>query len=168
MPTEEKHAFDDLARGLATGRVTRRRALQVFAAAAAGGVLSLMGIREASAQPGCRGEGHPCEGNQECCPDLVCRVTGPGNATRCARPLVPPQPVPPQPVPPQPTDGFIVGEGPDVVITGGGGGGGGAGGAGGTGDQFQFQFQNQDQTARAIGPTFDATQTQNVFNRVRQ
>jgi hypothetical protein len=31
----------------------------------------------------CRGEGHPCEGNQQCCDDLVCIVSGPGNAERC-------------------------------------------------------------------------------------
>jgi hypothetical protein len=31
----------------------------------------------------CRGEGHPCEGNQQCCEDLVCIVSGPGQAERC-------------------------------------------------------------------------------------
>ena len=39
------------------------------------------------------------------------------------------------------------------------GGGDVTGGAGGTGSQYQYQNQTQDQTARAIGPTFDATQT---------
>jgi hypothetical protein len=38
----------------------------------------------------CRKEGHPCEGNQKCCPGLKCRVTGPGNAERCAKPVCPP------------------------------------------------------------------------------
>jgi hypothetical protein len=36
--------------------------------------------------PACRTGGHPCEGNQDCCEGLVCRVTGPGNAKRCAAP----------------------------------------------------------------------------------
>ncbi len=31
----------------------------------------------------CREAGHPCEGNQRCCEDLVCIVSGPGNAERC-------------------------------------------------------------------------------------
>lgn len=31
----------------------------------------------------CRREGHPCEGNQRCCDDLVCMVSGPGEAERC-------------------------------------------------------------------------------------
>ncbi len=76
-------SLDELARGMATGKVTRRRALGMLAGAAAGAVV---GVRGAQAQPGCRREGHPCEGNQVCCPGLVCRVTGPGNAERCAPP----------------------------------------------------------------------------------
>src|SRR5215207_5293863 len=32
---------------------------------------------------GCRGEGHPCEGNQVCCDELTCGPSGPGNAWRC-------------------------------------------------------------------------------------
>jgi hypothetical protein len=31
----------------------------------------------------CRGQGHPCEGNQRCCAPFVCVVSGPGNAERC-------------------------------------------------------------------------------------
>ena len=33
---------------------------------------------------GCRGEGHPCEGNQVCCRGLTCGTSGPGNAMRCS------------------------------------------------------------------------------------
>ena len=76
--------FDELAQGLANRTVTRRRALAVLAASAAGALFPF--ARAAEGQPGCRRIGHPCEGNQECCPGLVCRVTGPGNAERCAKP----------------------------------------------------------------------------------
>src|SRR3712207_5456637 len=77
-------SLDELARGMATGNVTRRRALGMLAGAAAGAVV---GVRGAQAQPGCRREGHPCEGNQECCPGLVCvEAAGPGQAARCVRP----------------------------------------------------------------------------------
>lgn len=31
----------------------------------------------------CRGQGHPCEGNQTCCAPFVCVVSGTGNAARC-------------------------------------------------------------------------------------
>src|SRR5215204_692342 len=33
---------------------------------------------------GCRGAGHPCEGNQVCCAGLTCGPDGPGNALRCS------------------------------------------------------------------------------------
>jgi hypothetical protein len=36
--------------------------------------------------PACRGEGHPCEGNQVCCEGLVCGPGGPGAANRCSSP----------------------------------------------------------------------------------
>ena len=39
--------------------------------------------RKQPAQPACREEGHPCEGNQECCDGLACRVSSPGQAERC-------------------------------------------------------------------------------------
>lgn len=37
----------------------------------------------AAAAKNCRGQGHPCEGNQRCCAPFVCAVSGPGNAERC-------------------------------------------------------------------------------------
>jgi hypothetical protein len=77
------YSFDEVTRGMASGKISRRRALKLFAATA---LASVLPARLAAAQPGCRKEGHPCEGNQECCPGLVCRVTGPGNAKRYAKP----------------------------------------------------------------------------------
>jgi hypothetical protein len=75
--------------------------LKRVAGGALAGLLALRGGR-AGAQPGCRREGHPCEGNQECCPGLECRVTGPGNAERCAKPRKKSPPPPPKKSPPPP------------------------------------------------------------------
>jgi hypothetical protein len=86
-------AIDRLAR-LFAGDHSRRRMLGLVA----GGALSLVGLPLATAAkqdkdknkdkdkgngPGCRGEGHPCEGNQTCCEGLTCSASGPGAASRC-------------------------------------------------------------------------------------
>jgi len=73
-------SLDDLSRGLANDTVTRRRALAILCATAVG---ALIPFARVEAQPGCRRAGHPCQGNQHCCGDLVCRRSGPGNAKRC-------------------------------------------------------------------------------------
>ena len=87
--------FDKLAKAL-TNDTTRRGVLGGLA----GILASVVGAGSTEArkraqggkgakQKKCRNEGHPCEGNQECCAGLVCRVTGPGNAERCAKPICP-------------------------------------------------------------------------------
>jgi hypothetical protein len=75
--------FDEILKILATSK-SRRCVLR----GTGGGLLAGMGLRAGSvdAVPSCREEGHPCQGNGECCPGLVCRVTGPGIAKRCAAP----------------------------------------------------------------------------------
>lgn len=76
--------FDDAARILASG-LPRRRVIGLLARTAVGGAAALVigaGSR-VSAQPGCRREGHPCEGNQTCCAGLICTEGGPGAARRC-------------------------------------------------------------------------------------
>jgi len=86
--------FDDVAKALAIG-ADRRSILKRAAGGALAGVAGLLALssRGAKGQPGCRQAGHPCEGNQVCCPGLECRVTGPGNARRCtARPTPTPPP----------------------------------------------------------------------------
>ena len=45
---------------------------------------ALVGLTTADPKPKCREAGHPCEGNQQCCDGLVCIVSGPGKARRCA------------------------------------------------------------------------------------
>jgi hypothetical protein len=76
-------ALDQLSRDSANGTVTRRQALAVLAATAVG---ALIPFARVEAQGGCAGRNHPCEGNQDCCGDLVCRRPGPGEARRCRRP----------------------------------------------------------------------------------
>jgi hypothetical protein len=80
---EEVLSLDELSRGLANDTITRRRALAVLAATAVG---ALIPFARVEAQGGCARRGHPCEGNQDCCGDLVCRRPGPGEARRCRRP----------------------------------------------------------------------------------
>jgi len=87
--------FDKLAKAL-TNDTTRRGVLGGLA----GILASVVGAGSTEAreraqggkgakQKKCRHEGHPCEGNQKCCGKLDCRVTGPGNAKRCAKPVCP-------------------------------------------------------------------------------
>jgi hypothetical protein len=101
----ELEHLDRIARAMAAG-VSRRNMLRRAAGSAMSTPLGLFGISAAAAQgnknkdkdkgnqgnqgnqggpgnSGCRGEGHPCEGNQVCCPGLTCGQEGPGNALRC-------------------------------------------------------------------------------------
>ena len=67
MPREDGF-FDDLARGLADGTLTRGKALRLMGAAVVGGALGSLGIGEASADPiGCKRNGKTCTRNDQCC-----------------------------------------------------------------------------------------------------
>jgi hypothetical protein len=69
----EEGFFDELARGLADGSVTRGRALRLMGAALVGGTLGSLGIGEAAADPpGCKREGKNCTRNNQCCSGLIC------------------------------------------------------------------------------------------------
>jgi len=74
-------SLDEISRGLASDAITRRRALAVLAATAVGAMIPF-----GRAEAACRHKGHPCEGSQQCCGDLVCRRPGPGEAKRCRKP----------------------------------------------------------------------------------
>ena len=65
----EESFFDELARGLADGSVTRGKALRLMGAAVVGGTLGSLGIDgEASADPiGCKRNGKNCTRNEQCC-----------------------------------------------------------------------------------------------------
>jgi hypothetical protein len=69
----EEGFFDELARGLADGSITRGKALRLMGAALVGGSLGSLGIREAGAdRPGCKRIGKNCTRNDQCCGNLVC------------------------------------------------------------------------------------------------
>jgi hypothetical protein len=70
----EEGFFDDLARGLADGTITRGKALRLMGAALLGGTLASLGIGgEASADPpGCKRAGKHCTRDTQCCGSLVC------------------------------------------------------------------------------------------------
>ena len=68
-PQAREHSFDELARGLASGEVSRGKALRLMGAALVGGTLaSLLGIGEAAAAPGgCKRDGKKCKKSSQCC-----------------------------------------------------------------------------------------------------
>jgi len=74
--------LDAAARILASG-LPRRQVIRLLTRAAVGGAAVVVTGSEADAKPSCRGEGHPCEGNQTCCPGLTCAESGKGAARRC-------------------------------------------------------------------------------------
>jgi hypothetical protein len=67
-PEARERSFDDLARGLANGSISRRKALRLMGAAIIGSTLGSLGIGEASADPpGCKRNGKNCTRNEQCC-----------------------------------------------------------------------------------------------------
>jgi hypothetical protein len=61
-------SFDELARGLANGGISRGRALRLMGADLLGGTLASVGIREASADPiGCKRNEKKCKMSSQCC-----------------------------------------------------------------------------------------------------
>src|ERR687890_1886735 len=74
MAREEEGFFDELARGLADGTLTRGRALRLMGAALVGGSLASLGIggEAGAAPPGCKRAGKNCTRDPQCCGNLVC------------------------------------------------------------------------------------------------
>jgi hypothetical protein len=69
----EEGFFDELARGLADGTLTRGKALRLMGSALVGGTLASLGIGEAGADPpGCKRLGKNCTRDTQCCGNLVC------------------------------------------------------------------------------------------------
>jgi hypothetical protein len=69
MATEKtESSFDELTRGLASGTLSRGRALRLMGAALLGGTLASLGIGEAAADPpGCKRNGKHCTKDKVCC-----------------------------------------------------------------------------------------------------
>src|SRR5215212_1147028 len=66
----EEHSFDELARGLANGTVSRQQALKLLGGAVLGGVLaSIPGMAWAHHKPGHR---VPAGQAKQCYPDILC------------------------------------------------------------------------------------------------
>jgi hypothetical protein len=67
-PEARDHSFDELARGLASGSISRGRALRLMGAALVGGALASVGMHEAFADPiGCKRNGKACKKGTQCC-----------------------------------------------------------------------------------------------------
>jgi hypothetical protein len=67
-PEARERSFDELARALASGELSRRKALRLMGAALVGGTLASLGIREAAADPpGCKRNGKHCKNDEQCC-----------------------------------------------------------------------------------------------------
>ena len=95
----DQDRFERIAKILAEAEaegVGRRALLKGLVAGGVAGLLALRGGQGAQVGAAddddhdrpkkCRKAGHPCEGNEECCPGLECRVAWPGHAKRCAKP----------------------------------------------------------------------------------
>jgi hypothetical protein len=67
-PEARERSFDALATGLASGSISRGRALRLMGAALVGGALGSLGIGEAAAdRPGCKRTGKVCTKDKVCC-----------------------------------------------------------------------------------------------------
>ena len=79
-PEARERSFDELTRGLASGSVTRGRALRLMGAALVGGTLASLGIGEAAADPiGCKRNGKVCTKDRLCCS----RICDSGTCAMC-------------------------------------------------------------------------------------
>jgi hypothetical protein len=67
-PEARERSFDALATGLASGSISRGRALKLIGAALVGSTLASLGIGEAAADPpGCKRTGKVCTKDKVCC-----------------------------------------------------------------------------------------------------
>jgi hypothetical protein len=85
-PEARERSFDELASGLASGTLSRRRALRLMGGALVGSALASLGIGEAAADPpGCKRNGKRCKKNRSCCSsncvDGMCQGGGGGGCS---------------------------------------------------------------------------------------
>jgi hypothetical protein len=89
-PEARERSFDELARGLASGTLSRGRALKLMGAALVGGTLASLGIGEAAAND-CKRNGKRCKKNTQCCSGncvngtcaQTCTFAGDGGVGEC-------------------------------------------------------------------------------------
>jgi hypothetical protein len=78
--------FDELATGLASGSISRGKALKLMGAALVGGTLASLGIGEAAADNLCKPNGKKCRKNAQCCSgkceDGTCAAACPSGYTQ--------------------------------------------------------------------------------------
>jgi hypothetical protein len=75
-------SFDELAKAMASGTVSRRKALRLMGAALVGGTLASLGIGEAAADL-CKRNGKVCKKNTQCCSGN-CSKSGTSSSGTCA------------------------------------------------------------------------------------
>src|SRR4051794_32487250 len=95
-PEARERSFDELAKGLASGEVSRRRAIRLMGAALLGGTLASLGFGgvAAAAPPGCTHNGKPCKRDKQCCSGNcsshgTCVGGAPGGPLDCLPPCSP-------------------------------------------------------------------------------
>jgi hypothetical protein len=83
MPPEARErSFDELARGLANGSISRGRALKLMGAALVGGALASLGGVAAADEDDqgenedCKRNGKKCKRNNQCCSGICSSLTG--------------------------------------------------------------------------------------------
>ena len=75
-PEAREHSFDELTRGLASGSISRGKALRLMGAALVGGALgSLGGVAAADEDEDCKRAGKKCRKNHQCCSGNCVRGT---------------------------------------------------------------------------------------------
>ena len=100
-PEARERSFDALATEMASGTLSRGRALKLMGAALVGGALASLGIGEADARKiHCKPDGKHCKSNGQCCNGICDSVThrctclplgqpcGPDTVGNCCAPLV--------------------------------------------------------------------------------
>ena len=80
MTEDRASSFDELARGLASGEFSRRKALKLMGAALVGGALASLGMGEAGADP-CKRDGKVCKKSTQCCSGNCDMSSGTGICT---------------------------------------------------------------------------------------
>jgi hypothetical protein len=66
-PEARERSFDELARGLASGSISRGKALKLMGAALVGGTLGSLGMGGIAAADDCKRRGKACKKDRQCC-----------------------------------------------------------------------------------------------------